>query len=133
MFNNVTQAYDLTDATWEILIMLGIAFLLGWLFHWGLFCACHRKSKVQEKNDLTRIEGIGPKIEKLLNDAGIQSFETLSKTSKSTLTQILRNAGPQFKMHEPTTWPKQAKMAAKGNWKELEEYQDFLLGGKDHA
>lgn len=132
MFNNVTQAYDLTDATWEILIMLGIAFLLGWLFHWGFFCTCG-KSKVQGKDDLTLIEGIGPKIEGLLNDAGIQSFAVLSETNKSTLKQILRDAGPRFKMHEPTTWAKQAKMAEKGDWKGLEEYQDFLLGGKDHA
>jgi hypothetical protein len=33
-------------------------------------------------------------------------------------------------MHDPTTWPEQAKMAADGNWDELKTLQDNLKGGK---
>jgi small subunit ribosomal protein S2 len=30
---------------------------------------------------------------------------------------------------DPTSWPKQAKMAAKGKWDELKEWQDNAKGG----
>jgi len=134
MFHNVTQAYDLTDASLEILIMLLGAFILGWLFHKFFFCnSGAAPAKGNKKDDLTMIEGVGPKISELLHDAGIHSFQALSDTSTGRLKSILEAAGPRFKMHEPNTWPKQAKLAAKGKWGELEEYQDFLQGGKDHA
>ena len=66
MFENITQAYDLTDATGEILIMLAVAFLSGILFHWAFFCkgyAERKKSTIMDAEDLKIIEGIGPKIE----------------------------------------------------------------------
>ena len=134
MFNNVTQAYDLTDASLEILIMLLGAFILGWLFHWMFFQAkCKPCARRGQKDDLTTIEGIGPKIGQLLNGAGIYSFQALSEANVDFLKGVLTAAGPKFKMHEPTTWPKQAELAANEKWQELEEYQDFLQGGKDHA
>jgi len=134
MFNNVTQAYDLTDASLEILIMLLGAFILGWLFHWMFFKAtCKPCARRDQKDDLTTIEGVGPKIAKLLNGAGIYSFQALSESNVDFLKGVLNAAGPRFKMHEPTTWAKQADLAANEKWQELEEYQDFLQGGKDHA
>jgi len=36
-------------------------------------------------------------------------------------------------MHDPTTWPKQADMAAKGEWDALNKWQDELDGGKEVA
>jgi len=36
----------------------------------------------------------------------------------------------RYKMHDPTTWPKQAKLAADGKWDELKKLQDELDGGK---
>jgi small subunit ribosomal protein S2 len=33
-------------------------------------------------------------------------------------------------MHDPTTWPMQAKMAADGNWDELKTWQENAKGGK---
>jgi small subunit ribosomal protein S2 len=32
---------------------------------------------------------------------------------------------------DPSTWPKQAQMAVEGNWDRLQEYKDFLKGGKE--
>jgi hypothetical protein len=32
---------------------------------------------------------------------------------------------------DPGSWPKQSGMAAQGDWDALEEYQDFLNGGKN--
>ena len=33
-------------------------------------------------------------------------------------------------MHDPKTWPKQAEMAAAGEWDKLSKWQDELKGGK---
>jgi predicted flap endonuclease-1-like 5' DNA nuclease len=82
-------------------------------------------------DDLTIIEGIGPKIAELCHSAGVNSWYALSITSKDQLSQILENAGDRFRMHIPDTWPKQAEMAFKGEWKELLEYQEYLDGGKE--
>jgi predicted flap endonuclease-1-like 5' DNA nuclease len=81
-------------------------------------------------DDLTKIEGIGPKIASLLKAGGIETFEKLSKSSEKTLKGILDNAGSRFQMHNPSTWANQAKIAAKGDWKSLKKLQDELNGGK---
>lgn len=93
--------------------------------------AATRKPKATSAaDDLKKIEGIGPKIEKLFHDAGITTFDALAKAKKKTLTDILAAAGPRFKMHDPTTWMKQAKLAAKGDWDKLAKLQDELKGGR---
>ena len=84
-----------------------------------------------QKDDLRKIEGIGPKIEELLNNAGIHNFAELSTNTRDSIKKLLNEAGPQFRMHEPESWPQQAKLAAKGDWVELEKYQDFLLGDRE--
>jgi len=81
-------------------------------------------------DDLTKIEGVGKKIEILLNKSGISSYKQLSKTTIKKLKQILDDAGSKFNMHNPGTWPKQAKLAADGKWDELDALQQELNGGK---
>ncbi|MGK0365602.1 MAG: putative flap endonuclease-1-like 5' DNA nuclease [Saprospiraceae bacterium] len=81
-------------------------------------------------DNLTKIEGVGPKIASLLIADGIVTFVDLSKAELTQLETVLKNAGPRFKMHKPTTWAEQAKLAAKGNWAELKKLQDALDGGK---
>lgn len=83
-----------------------------------------------KRDDLKKIEGIGPKISELLNQYGIHTFEQLAKTDVSRLREILASAGPQLAMHDPGTWPSQANLAANGEWKNLEFYQDMLKGGR---
>lgn len=87
--------------------------------------------KRYKQDDLKAIEGIGPKIEGLLKDGGINTWEKLSKADEDELNQILSDAGPRYKLADPKTWPTQAKFAHEGRWKELEEYQDFLQGGRE--
>ena len=82
------------------------------------------------KDNLRKIEGIGPKIEKLLNEENVLTFVQLAKAKITFLRKILENAGSRFKMHDPSTWAEQAKLAAKGNWTALEKLQDELNGGK---
>lgn len=83
------------------------------------------------KDNLKLIEGIGPKIEGLLNEAGIHSFEDLKAAKKKQLKDILTKAGSRYKMHDPSTWEKQAKLAAAGKMEELKKWQDELKGGKE--
>ena len=86
--------------------------------------------KAAKGDDLKKVEGIGPKIAGLLNDAGIVSFVDLSKASIKTLKKILTDAGSRYKMHDPKTWAAQAKLAAKGEWDKLKAWQGELKGGK---
>ena len=79
---------------------------------------------------MKKIEGVGLKIESLLHAKGILTFADLSKAKKATLTGVLADAGARFKMHDPTTWAKQAKLAAAGDWEKLAKWQDELKGGK---
>ena len=82
------------------------------------------------KDNLRKIEGIGPKIEKLLNQENVFTFVQLSKTKTNFLQKVLAEAGSRFKMHNPSTWAEQAKLAAKGDWTNLEKLQKELNGGK---
>jgi len=75
-------------------------------------------------DDLKKVEGIGPKIAEHFNNAGISTFEELANSEVSRLQEILTAAGPRYKMHNPGSWPKQARMAADGKWDELKEWQD---------
>lgn len=83
------------------------------------------------KDNLQKIEGIGPKIEEVLNINGIYTFKVLHKKDRNTLKEHLDNAGSQFKMHEPASWPHQAGMAARGEWNDLRVYQDFMDNGRE--
>jgi predicted flap endonuclease-1-like 5' DNA nuclease/predicted nucleic acid-binding Zn-ribbon protein len=81
-------------------------------------------------DDLKQIEGIGPKIEELLNAEGIYKYEQLATTKLETLRAILDKAGSRFRMHDPQSWAAQAEMAHKGDWVKLKEYQEYLVAGR---
>ena len=61
--------------------------------------------------------------------AGVNSFADLAGKTPADIKAILENAGPRYQMHNPTTWPKQAGLAAKGQWDKLKALQDKLNGG----
>ena len=82
-------------------------------------------------DDLKIVEGVGPKIEQLLKEGGIHTWADLAAADVDRLKEILDAAGPRYQIHNPSTWPAQAKFAAEGNFDELKEYQDMLTGGRD--
>lgn len=84
-----------------------------------------------KQDDLKVVEGIGPKIEGLLNDADIKTWADLADAPQEKVQAILDEAGPRYRMHNPATWAKQAVLARDEKWAELEEYQDKLDGGKE--
>jgi len=81
-------------------------------------------------DDLKKIEGVGPKIAELLKKGGFPTFAAVGKAKKTELKAILDAAGKRYQMHDPTTWAKQAKLAAAGKWDQLKKLQDVLKGGK---
>lgn len=83
-----------------------------------------------DRDDLSVVEGIGPKIQLLLNQYGIYTYRQLAETEVERLKEILATAGPQLAMHDPGTWPSQANLAANDQWDTLKSVQGFLKGGK---
>ncbi len=88
------------------------------------------EEKSAEADDLTKIEGIGPKIAELMKAENISTFADLASTGVDKLKEILAAAGGRYKSHDPSTWPQQAKLAADGKWDELKKLQDELDGGR---
>ncbi|MEM6997966.1 MAG: helix-hairpin-helix domain-containing protein [Patescibacteria group bacterium] len=82
------------------------------------------------EDDLTRIEGIGPKISELLTSSGYQTFADVAAASSEELKSVLVGGGSRFDMHDPGSWPKQAALASDGEWDRLEKLQSQLKGGK---
>ena len=81
-------------------------------------------------DDLTLVEGIGPKIAELLTQAGITTFAQLANTKPTAIKSILETAGKRYQMHDPATWPKQAALARDGKTAELAKWQGELKAGK---
>ncbi|SNZ01092.1 30S ribosomal protein S2 [Flagellimonas pacifica] len=84
------------------------------------------KAKV---DDLTKVEGAGPKAAEALVAAGIDTFAKLAKADPEKIKEILTEASSRMAHLDPTSWPKQAQMAADGKWDELKEWQDNTKGG----
>ncbi|MBP9669618.1 MAG: hypothetical protein KBE09_05010 [Candidatus Pacebacteria bacterium] len=144
--------YTISGATGEIFIMLLVSFVLGALL--GRLLAAEqtpteRRLSVRtpqlptptiipmpaptvKKDDLKIVEGIGPRIEEVLNQHGIYTWAMLAKTPVDRLARILESGSGHFKMHDPKTWPDQAALAATHRWDELKAFQDILVAGKDH-
>lgn len=89
------------------------------------------KPKASEKDDLKKIEGVGPKIEGLLNEGGFYTFAQVAEGPVEKIQEILDAAGPRYRIHKPATWSKQAALARDGKWDELATLQDELKGGKE--
>ena len=119
-------------------LVLGV--LIGWLLSW-LFSKLFGRSDVQEiapappapeveGDDLTVIEGIGPKIAALLSENGLGRYEKLAATDVKTIWTILARGGPRFKMaNNPGTWPEQAAYCVRGDWDGLKKWQEELYAG----
>ncbi|GAB1856086.1 hypothetical protein MHTCC0001_09210 [Flavobacteriaceae bacterium MHTCC 0001] len=85
--------------------------------------------KIKE-NDLTVVEGIGPKIQELFHNHDVTTWKALSECSVERCQEVLDSGGERFKIHKPGTWPKQAQLAYEGKWEALLKWQDELDGGK---
>ena len=81
-------------------------------------------------NDLKLIEGIGPKIENLFHNHDINTWLKLADLNVAQCREILMSGGERYRLHDPASWPMQARMAAEGKWKDLARWQDDHKHGK---
>jgi predicted flap endonuclease-1-like 5' DNA nuclease len=92
--------------------------------------AAKAKPRSTKKDDLTIIEGIGPKINAALVAAGIDTFEELESASEAQLRGILKAAGLTF-APSIVTWSRQASFLTRGDKKGFEAYTERLVAGRD--
>ena len=65
-------------------------------------------------NDLKVIKGIGPVLERNLNELNITSYDQISKITIEDLTNLLNNAGINAKIYNLDGWKAEATLALKG-------------------
>jgi predicted flap endonuclease-1-like 5' DNA nuclease len=75
-------------------------------------------------DDLTQIEGIGPKAQAALYQAGLRTYQDLAQSTPEALRQILVAAG--LKTVSPQTWPEQAALIVRDDLTGLKKLQDEL-------
>lgn len=85
--------------------------------------------KIKNADDLTVIEGIGPKINELFKNAGLKTFVDVSNAKVAEMRKVLDDGGSRFRIANPETWAQQAKLAADNKWEALKTLQDELSGG----
>ncbi len=88
------------------------------------------RSAKKSGDDLTVVEGIGPKMSAALVAAGIDSFAKLAESTEEQIKNAIETAGLRF-APSLTTWAKQAGFALRGDWDGLKDYQDKLTGGRE--
>ncbi|MBO9309574.1 MAG: hypothetical protein J7551_07310 [Chloroflexi bacterium] len=87
------------------------------------------KAQPAPPDDLTIIEGIGPKISGALIAAGVDTFAKLAALQPEEIERIVRGAGVRM-VGRAETWAKQAALAAEGKFDELRAYQRTLIAGR---
>jgi len=124
--------------SWLLWVALGFFFLMVLVGWWVSRNKGEQPEAKQEAHaepieenpadDLTKLEGIGPKVSKILNEAGFTSFADLATADDAEVDKVLDAAGLQ--MMDSAGWIEQAKMAAKGDMEGLAKLQDELKGGR---
>lgn len=76
-----------------------------------------------EADDLTRIDGIGPKSAAALQAAGIDTFEKLAHASTEQVLTILRTANVRI-VSNYESWIEQASYAARADWDGLKQFNE---------
>ncbi|MCF6277472.1 MAG: helix-hairpin-helix domain-containing protein [Anaerolineales bacterium] len=121
---------DLTWLLWLVLALFVLIVIIGWMTskkgEKPPVSVAEKKEKIAD--DLTKLEGIGPKVATVLAAAGIVSFSGLASADVEKLRATLKEAGLQ--MMEPAGWIEQADLAAKGEMEALAKLQDELKGGR---
>lgn len=84
-----------------------------------------RKRPPAVPDDLTLLDGIGPKIAAALVAAGVHSFAKLANAVPENVERIVREAGVRMVGHADA-WLQQAALAAKGDMDGLERLKAEL-------
>jgi predicted flap endonuclease-1-like 5' DNA nuclease len=81
----------------------------------------HPTRHAVQLDDLTVIEGLGPGACELCHGIGILTWADLADTEVSLLRTMLDDAGARYQIHDPSSWPAQARLLAEGRWDEFRE------------
>jgi len=80
-------------------------------------------------DDLTTLEGIGPKIAQALVAAGYDTFAKVAAASMDDFREALEASGVNF-APSAESWAEQASFAASGDMEGLQALQDRLVSGR---
>ncbi len=130
---------SLTWLLWVALAFFVLMVVVGWLTSKNKESMPEVAHEVHEEHaapaaesksadDLTQLEGIGPKVAKVLNGIGIVSFADLAGADVAKVQETLNASGMQYM--NPEGWIEQAKLAAAGDTEGLAKLQDELKGGR---
>ena len=85
-------------------------------------------------DDLTFVEGIGDKVQVVLNGKGISTFKQLAETGVEQINAWLKELG--WNEMDPKTWPEQADLldraqssGKKADWDKFNKKVNWLRGG----
>jgi large subunit ribosomal protein L21 len=81
------------------------------------------------KDNIEIIEGIGPKIAKVLADNGITTFAALATAKADDMTAMLKASGGRFSLANTASWAEQAALLRDGKMEEFKKLCDELVGG----
>ena len=78
--------------------------------------------KVNEVDDLKVIKGIGPVLEKSLNELNITAYSQIAKMTIKNMTKLLTDSGINAKIYDLSGWKAQAKLALKGDMEAVKNW-----------
>jgi len=140
LFSEETGGANITWLLWVALGFFALMVVVGWLVSRNQKPEAepvheshekhehHEEHDAHAEDDLTTLEGIGPKVAKVLKAGGIASFAALAKADAAKVQGILNANGLQ--MMNPEGWIEQAKLASRGDMEELKKLQSELKGGR---
>lgn len=82
------------------------------------------------REELERIEGIGPKMANALRAAGIRTFRQLAEADDTTRRAAIEKAGLSF-APSLVTWGRQAQLLADGDEEGFLKLTELLVAGRD--
>jgi hypothetical protein len=120
-----------TELVWLLWVVLGFVALIiviGWLVSGRKPAEVKEEAKAHHDDDLEIIEGIGPKVAKVLKEGGIHSFADLADSTPEKVNDLLKAA--KLTMMDSAGWIDQAALAAKGDMAGLKKMQEEMKGGR---
>ncbi len=119
---------------WLLIFGIPIVIFIKWFFWWYFYPGYERKQfpeidaprgvpkeTPEVRDDFRKLKGIGPKTADTLKSAGILTFEQIGLMKTETFMEMLSDLG--LPTRNAAFWQDQARLAAAGDWKELEKLQ----------
>ena len=140
LLSETSHETDLTWLLWLVLAIFVVVVIVGWMtrrkneeeapaeVHAPAHDDAHAEEVAAAPDNLTKLEGIGPKVSGVLAAAGYTTFAGLAAADVDAVREVLKEAG--LHMMDPAGWIEQAELAAKGDMDALAKLQDELKGGR---